>query len=71
MALITRESGLPTGVRVLDRRRGPCPPSAAGGGVRPHEDVLRLEGMPPMFTFDDSEGNTVILLERAAPPVPR
>ncbi|ANS77689.1 hypothetical protein SGUI_0293 [Serinicoccus hydrothermalis] len=64
VALLTREGGLPLGVRYWIDDADLAHRELREAGVHLHEEVLRLEGMPPMFTFDDSEGNTVILLER-------
>jgi len=54
VALVTRESELPIGVRYW---------TDSAAGVEPHSEVLHLKGAPPMFTFSDPDGNTVIVLE--------
>ncbi|WP_151523330.1 VOC family protein [Serinicoccus kebangsaanensis] len=67
IALLTRDSGLPLGVRYWTDDAERAHQALREAGVEPHQEVLRLDGMPPMFTLDDSEGNTVILLERPRP----
>lgn len=63
VALITRESGLPIGVRYWTDDATATRAALVAAGVEPHSEVLHLEGAPPMFTFSDPDGNTVIVLE--------
>lgn len=63
VALVTRESGLPIGVRYWTDSADAAHASLLAVGVEPHSDVLHLEGAPPMFAFSDPDGNTVIVLE--------
>ena len=35
--------------------------------VQPHQDVLRTDYAPPMFTLADPDGNTVVLIEDEEP----
>jgi hypothetical protein len=43
-----------------------CVLTAAGATV--HQEVLRLDFAPPMFTFDDPDGNLLVLIEEASEP---
>lgn len=63
VALITRESGLPIGVRYLVADADAAHAALVAAGVQPHTEVLHLDGAPPMFTCSDPEGNTVIMME--------
>lgn len=63
VALITRDSGLPIGVRYLVESADAAHEALVAAGIQPHTDVLHLDGAPPMFTCSDTEGNTVILME--------
>ncbi len=63
VALVTRESGLPIGVRYWTDSADAAHADLVAADVTPHSEVLRLEGAPPMFTFSDPDGNTVIVLE--------
>ncbi len=63
VALVTRESGLPIGVRYWTGSADAAHADLLAAGVEPHSEVLHLEGAPPMFTFSDPDGNTVIVLE--------
>ncbi len=63
IALLTRASGLPLGVRYGTTDADDAHERLVSAGVQPHEDVLRTDYAPPMFTFPDPDGNTVILIE--------
>ncbi|WP_209020715.1 VOC family protein [Nocardioides sp. 1609] len=63
IALLTTDSELPLGVRWRTADADAAHRSFVAHGVRPHTDVVRLDGSPPMFTFDDPDGNTVIVMQ--------
>ena len=64
IALLTRNGGLPLGVRYWTDDADRAHRELRVAGVEPDGDVLRLDGMPPMFTLRDPDGNTVVVLER-------
>ncbi|WP_130012493.1 VOC family protein [Serinicoccus sediminis] len=64
IALLTRDGGLPLGVRYWTDDADRAHQELRAVGVEPSGDVLRLDGMPPMFTLTDPDGNTVVVLER-------
>jgi catechol 2,3-dioxygenase-like lactoylglutathione lyase family enzyme len=63
IALVTRESGLPIGVRYITEDAEAAHRALTAAGATPHQDVLYTDFAPPMFTLDDPDGNTVILIE--------
>jgi len=63
IALLTREGGLPIGVRYITGDAEEAHRALVAAGVTPHQEVLYTDFAPPMFTFDDPDGNTVILIE--------
>jgi catechol 2,3-dioxygenase-like lactoylglutathione lyase family enzyme len=63
IALLTREGGLPIGVRYITEDAEEAHRALLAAGVTPHQQVLHTDFAPPMFTFDDPDGNTVILIE--------
>ena len=67
IALLTRASGLPLGVRYGTADADAAHEHLVGAGVRPHQDVLRTDYAPPMFTLADPDGNTVVLIEDEEP----
>ena len=69
IALLTRASGFPIGVRYGTRDADAAHAALREAGVEPDQDVLRLDFAPPMFTLQDLDGNTVVLIEDA-PPAP-
>jgi catechol 2,3-dioxygenase-like lactoylglutathione lyase family enzyme len=68
IALLTRASGLPIGVRYITGDAEQAHRELTAAGVTPHQQVLYTDFAPPMFTFDDPDGNTVILIEDSAEP---
>lgn len=68
VALLTADSGLPVGVRWRTADADALHRSLLAVGVQPHTDVLHLDGSPPMFTFDDPDGHTVIAMEDQEAP---
>ena len=63
IALLTREGGLPIGVRYITEDAEEAHRALTAAGVTPHQDVLYTDFAPPMFTLDDPDGNTIILIE--------
>lgn len=63
IALVTRESGLPIGVRYFTGDAEEAHRALVAAGATPHQDVLYTDFAPPMFTVDDPDGNTVILIQ--------
>jgi catechol 2,3-dioxygenase-like lactoylglutathione lyase family enzyme len=68
IALLTRASGLPIGVRYITADAEEAHRALKAAGVTPHQDVLYTDFAPPMFTFDDPDGNTVILIQDSGGP---
>ena len=68
IALLTRSSGLPIGVRYTTGDAEEAHRALTAAGVTPHQSVLYTDFAPPMFTFDDPDGNTVILIEDSGEP---
>jgi len=68
IALLTRGSGLPIGVRYLTGDAEEAHRALTAAGVTPHQSVLYTDFAPPMFTFDDPDGNTVILIQDSGEP---
>lgn len=75
IALLTRASGLPIGVRYVTEDAEAAHRALITAGSTPHQEVLYTDFAPPMFTLDDPDGNTVILIQddddgsTAVPPV--
>lgn len=63
IALLKPGSGLPLGVRYGTADADAAHRALVGAGVIPDSDVLRLDFAPPMFTVEDPDGNTVVLIE--------
>jgi catechol 2,3-dioxygenase-like lactoylglutathione lyase family enzyme len=63
IALLTAANGLPIGVRLGTSDADAAHASLTAAGAQIHEDVLRLDFAPPMFTFNDPDNNLLILIE--------
>jgi catechol 2,3-dioxygenase-like lactoylglutathione lyase family enzyme len=63
IALITRDSGLPIGVRYFTDDAEEAHRTLTAAGATPHQPVLYTDFAPPMFTLDDPDGNTIILIQ--------
>ena len=63
IALLTAESGLPIGVRFGTEDADAAHALLTGAGAQVNQEVLRLEFAPPMFTFNDPDGNLLVLIE--------
>ena len=55
--------GVDTGIRFTTDDAGAEHDALAANGVDV-DDVLRWEGVPPMFSFRDPDGNTLYIVER-------
>jgi catechol 2,3-dioxygenase-like lactoylglutathione lyase family enzyme len=66
IALVLTRDGEPAGVEVSLTTRDADADHAAlrANGIDADETVLRWEGVPPMFTFRDPEGNRFRMVER-------
>ena len=64
IALLTKASGLPIGVRYITEDAEQAHQALTAAGATPNQPVLYTDFAPPMFTFDDQDGNTVILIQR-------
>lgn len=63
IALVTRASGLPIGVRYITENAEEAHRHLTSAGSTPHQSVLYTDFAPPMFTLDDPDGNTLILIQ--------
>lgn len=63
IVLLPPDGEIPVGVRLetLDADAAHAALTTAGATV--HQDVLRLDFAPPMFTFADPDGNMLILVQ--------
>jgi catechol 2,3-dioxygenase-like lactoylglutathione lyase family enzyme len=68
IALLTREGGLPIGVRYFTEDAEQAHRALVAADATPHQPVLYTDFAPPMFTVDDPDGNTVILIEDSGEP---
>ena len=64
IALLTRDGGLPIGVRFTTEDAHRAHRALSAAGTAPHQEVLITDFAPPMFTADDGHGNTVILIQQ-------
>lgn len=67
LMLLPPDSEIPIATRLgtPDTRR--AHDAISGAGVTLHnEEVLHLEGMPPMFSFTDPDGNGLVYLEESS-----
>ena len=65
VALLTRESGIPIGVRLGTPDADEAHAGLVAAGSAPHNEVLRTNYAPPMFAFADPDGNAVVYIEDA------
>ena len=63
IALLSPHSGIPVGVRLATVDADAAHAHLTGAGAAVHEDVLRLDFAPAMFTFEDPDGNLLVLIE--------
>lgn len=68
IALLKPEDGIPVAVRLGTDDADDAHASLRAAGSTLHNDeVLRWEGMPPMFSFEDPDGNGLVYLEDERP----
>ncbi|MGI8458920.1 MAG: VOC family protein [Propionibacteriaceae bacterium] len=68
LVLLPSDSPLPLAVRMGTSDAEAAHARLCEAGVTLHnEEVLRMEGAPPMFYFSDPDGNGLVYLEEAAP----
>ena len=63
IALLPAGGDIPVGLRFATASADDAHSALSAGGAAVHEDVLRLDFAPPMFTFDDPDGNLLIAIE--------
>lgn len=63
IALLPADGEIPVGVRFATASADDAHSALTASGAVVHEDVLRLDFAPPMFTFDDPDGNLLIAIE--------
>ena len=67
VALVARQSGdgpVDTGIRLTSDDADADHAHLRSSGVDTDPEVLRWEGVPPMFSFRDPDGNTLYVVER-------
>ena len=57
-------TGVETGIRFTTDDAEADHATLRARGVDADPEVLRWEGVPPMFTFRDPDGNTLVIVER-------
>jgi catechol 2,3-dioxygenase-like lactoylglutathione lyase family enzyme len=57
-------AGKDTGIRLASTDAGADHAALRERGIDADEEVLRWEGVPPMFSFRDTDGNTLYIVER-------
>jgi catechol 2,3-dioxygenase-like lactoylglutathione lyase family enzyme len=68
LVLLRPDSGLPVAVRLGTSDAQEAHDRVRASGVTLHdEELVRMDGVPPMFHFDDPEGNGLVYLEDAGP----
>lgn len=69
LVLLPPDSEIPVAVRLGTSDAERAHEAVRQSGVTVHNDeVLRMEGMPPMFSFADPDGNGLVYLEDTPPP---
>jgi lactoylglutathione lyase len=63
----TAPAGVDTGIRLTTENAAALHTQLSGGGVDVDE-LLRWEGVPPMFDFRDPDGNVLYVSENPHPP---
>jgi catechol 2,3-dioxygenase-like lactoylglutathione lyase family enzyme len=63
VALVAGQGGVDTGIRFTTTDAGADHESLRAAGVDVDAEVLRWQGVPPMFTFRDPDGNRLVLVE--------
>ncbi|SDE24612.1 hypothetical protein SAMN04489747_2907 [Auraticoccus monumenti] len=68
LVLLRADSGIPVAVRLGTTDADAAHQRLSAAGTPPETEVLRWEGVPPMFAFADPEGNQLVYLEDAPAP---
>ena len=72
LVLLPPDSQIPVAIRLGTSDAHEAYAKVREAGVPLHNDELvRLEGVPPMFSFSDPDGNGLVYLEDAAASQPR
>ena len=58
-------AGVDTGVRFTTADAAADHAALSAAGVDVDDEVLRFDGVPPMFSFRDSDGNTLYVVEQS------
>ena len=72
IALLPADGEIPVGVRLGTDDADVAHDALTAAGATVHQEVLRLEFAPPMFTFTDPDDNLLVLIEEEStdPPDP-
>ena len=72
IALLPADGEIPVGVRLGTDDADVAHDALTAAGATVHQEVLRLEFAPPMFTFADPDDNLLVLIEEEStdPPDP-
>ena len=72
IALLPADGEIPVGVRLGTDDADAAHDALTAAGATVHQEVLRLEFAPPMFTFADPDDNLLVLIEEEStdPPDP-
>ncbi|MTD55749.1 glyoxalase [Amycolatopsis sp. RM579] len=63
VALVTGTGGIDTGIRFTTADADADHQKLRSAGVDVDAEILRWQGVPPMFTFRDPDGNRLVLVE--------
>ncbi|WP_236789573.1 VOC family protein [Amycolatopsis sp. GM8] len=63
VALVVGEGGVDTGIRFTTTDATADHETLRAAGVDVDAEVLRWQGVPPMFTFRDPDGNRLVIVE--------
>lgn len=63
VALVAGQGGVDTGIRFTSSNADADHEALRAAGVDVDAEVLRWQGVPPMFTFRDPDGNRLVLVE--------
>jgi catechol 2,3-dioxygenase-like lactoylglutathione lyase family enzyme len=58
-----RPTGVDTGIRLTTADASAVHADMLSRGVDVDPDIMRWEGVPPMFTFRDPDGNTLVIVQ--------
>lgn len=67
LVLLPPDSEIPMAVRMAtDDAQGAYDQLQSTGATMHNDEVLRLDGMPPMFFFDDPDGNGLVYIQETS-----